>query len=96
MTYTFKTGDLPKLNLDTDRGADFSAWHQQWLAYCSLSGLSKESANKQVQALQLCFSRETLVIVDNLGLTDAQKKDQEEVIAALKAYVKGRVNESVE
>ena len=95
-TYTFRTSHLPKLDLDTDKGTDFLAWHQQWIAYCSLSGLSKESATKQVQALQLCFSRETLNIVDNLGLTAAQKKDQTEIIAALKHHIEGRINETIE
>lgn len=77
--YTFRTSDLPKLDLDTDRGTDFLAWHQQWLAYRSLSGLNSEPAAKQVQALQLCFSRETLNVVENLGLTNAQKKDQAQI-----------------
>ena len=67
-SYVFRTSDLPKLDLDIDRGTDFQAWHQQWLVYCSLSGLSAEPAAKQVQALQLRFSRETLNVVDNLGL----------------------------
>ena len=57
-TYTFRTSDLPKLDLDTDKGTDFLAWHQQWIAYCSLSGLSKESATKQVQAVSNSVSRE--------------------------------------
>ena len=95
-SYVFRTSDLPKLDIDTDRGTDFQAWHQQWLAYRSLSGLCNESAAKQVQALQLCFSRETLHIVENLGLTTAQQKDQAQTIAALKAYVDGRVNETIE
>ena len=73
-TYIFRTSDLPKLGLNTDRGTDFYVWHQQWLAYRSLSGLANESAAKQVQALQLCFLRDTLNIVDNLGLTTAQRK----------------------
>ena len=96
MTYTFRTSDLPKLDLDTDRGSDFLAWQQQWLAYRSLSGLSAEAATKQVQALKLCFSRETLNVVDNLGLTEDQKKDQEQIIAALKRHVAGQVNETIE
>ena len=96
MAYTFRTSDLPKLDLDTDRGTDFTAWHKQWLAYRSLSGLSGESAAKQVQALQLCFSRETLNIVENLGLTAAEKRDQALIIAALKQYVDGRINETIE
>ena len=95
-TYVFQTSDLPKLDLDVDRGTDFHAWHQQWLAYRSLSGLSAETPAKQVQALQLCFSRDTLNIVENLGLTTDQRKDQAEIIAALKVYVDGHVNDSVE
>ena len=82
MPYTFRTSDLPKLDLDTDRGTDFLAWHQQW--------------RTQVQALHLCFSRETLNIMGNLGLTDAQKQDQAEIIAALRQHVEGKINETVE
>ena len=40
--------------------------------YLNLSDLAKEPANKQVQALTLCFSQETVTIVKNLGLTDEQ------------------------
>ena len=68
MTYTFHTSNLPKLDLNVNRGTDFQAWHQQWLAYHSLSGVSGESAARQAQGLQLCFSRETLNIIDNLNL----------------------------
>ena len=96
MPYTFRTSDLPKLDLDSDRGTDFSAWRQQWRAYRSLSGLSEEPASRQVQALLLCFSRETLAVVDNLGLTEEQQQNQAEIITALETYVKGRINESVE
>ena len=95
-SFVFRTSDLPKLDLDTDKGTDFQAWHQQWLAYRSLSGLDKEPATKQVQALQLCFSRETLNVVDNLGLTAAEKTDQAQIIAALKRHVDGRINETIE
>jgi hypothetical protein len=27
-SYVFRTSDLPKLDIDTDRGTDFQAWHQ--------------------------------------------------------------------
>ena len=70
--HIFRPGDLPKLDLQVDREADFKAWKSQWEAYLNLSGLSTESEAKQVQALTLCFSRETVTIVDNLGLTEAQ------------------------
>ena len=56
MTYAFRQGDLPKLDLQVDRGTDFKAWKSQWEAYLSLSGLGTQAPRKQVQALTLCFS----------------------------------------
>ena len=55
-SYTFRLNDLPKLDLQIDRGTNFTTWRLQWRSYCSLSGL----ASKQVEALSWCFSRETL------------------------------------
>ena len=95
-TYTFRQSDLPKLDLQVDRGTDFIAWRTQWESYGSLSGLDKEDAQKQVKALTLCFSRETLAIVQNLGLTERQKKDPTAIIDAMQRYVDGHVNETVE
>ena len=39
-------------------------------SYSNLSGLVNQPAAKQVQALSLCFSGETLAIEQNLGLND--------------------------
>ena len=55
-----------------------------------------EVADKLVQALTLCFARETVTIVDNLGLTRAQRESVEDTITAIQQYVDGQVNESVE
>ena len=96
MTYTFRAGDLPKLDLDVDRVSDFLAWEKQWNSYMILSGLAGSDAAIKVHALQYCMSRDTLTIVDNLGLTEAQRADQAQIITALKQYVLGRVNETVE
>ena len=96
MPFVFRLGDLPKLDLQVDRGTDFAAWKTQWTSYSSLSGLSEEAAEKQVEALTLCFSRETLAIVENLGLTTNERKDVTLIIAAIKRYIDGSVNESVE
>ena len=57
--FVFRQGDLPKLDLQVDRGTDFKAWKTQWDAYCNLSGLKDQNQAMQVQALTLCFSRET-------------------------------------
>lgn len=96
MTYVFRHGDLPKLDLQVDRGSDFKAWKLQWEAYFSLSGLDAQAAEKQVQALTLCFTRETLTIVENLGLTEEQRKSAKEIITAIETYIHSQVNKSVE
>ena len=46
--------------------------------------------------LTLCFSRETLSIVQHLGLTTAKKKDAAKIIEALQRYVDDHLNETVE
>ena len=79
-----------------DRGTDFEAWKAQWTSYATLSGLSGESAETKVQVLTLCLSRETLAIVNNLGLTTEQKQDADAIITAIKRHIDGQVNESVE
>ena len=93
VTYTFRQGDLPKLDLQL---ADFTAWKLQWDSYRSLSGLAEQDAAKQVQALTLWFSRDTLSIVQSLGLTEEQKGNVESIISAIKQYIDGHVNETVE
>ena len=72
-SYVFRQGDLPKLDLQVDRGTNFKAWKTQRDAYLSLSGLDKEDQAKQVKALTLCFSRDTVTVVDNLGLSVANE-----------------------
>ena len=95
-SYTFRLNDLPKLDLQIDRGTDFIGWRLQWRSYCSLSGLAQQEASKQVEALSLCFSRETLSIVQNLGLTTEQRNDVTTIIEALQSYVDGHLNEIIE
>ena len=94
--YVFRLIDLPKLDLQIDRGTDFTTWRLQWDSYSNLSGLVNQPAAKQVQALSLCFSRETLAIVQNLGLNNEAQGDAAQVIQALQRYVDGHVNETVE
>ena len=96
MSYVFRQGDLPKLDIQVDRGADFAAWKTQWDAYLSLSGLGEEDVAKRVQALTLCLSRETITIFENLGLTGAQKADVGQIVTPLQRYVDGQFNETVE
>ena len=95
-TFTFRQGDLPKLDVQVDRGPDFVAWQAQLECYLNLSGLAKEPATKQALALTLCFSRDTQAIVQNLGLTEEQRGNVDAVIRALKRYIDGHVNDTVE
>ena len=95
MSYAFRQGDLPKLDLQVDRGMDFKVWKSQWEAYLSLSGLDTQEAAKQVQALTLCFSCKTVTIVENLSLSDTQRNSVAEIVAAIQRYVEGHINESV-
>ena len=59
MTFVFRQ-DLQKLDLQVDRGTDFTTWRAQWDAYTTLLGLEKEPPDKQVKALTLCFSMRRL------------------------------------
>ena len=95
-TYTFHQGDLPKLDLQVDHGSNFAACKLQWDSYCSLSGLADQDSAKQVQALTLCFSHDTLSVVQNLGLTDEERASVASIISTIKRYIDGHVNETVE
>jgi hypothetical protein len=79
-----------------DRGTNYKAWRTQWEAYLSLSSLDKEDQPKQVLALTLSFSRETITIVENLGHTGEQRVNAGHVVDAISLYVAGQLNESVE
>lgn len=43
-----------------------------------------------------CFSRETLAIVQNLGLTDAQLKNTQTIIDTIQHYIDGHIDKTVE
>jgi len=57
---------------------------------------SPKNLLKKGQALTLCFSHETLSIVQNLGLSNMDKQDITAIITAIKKYINGHINESVE
>jgi len=96
MPYIFRLSDLPKLDLQVDCGTDFEACKAQWTSYSTLSGLGGESADTQVLALTLCFSRETLTVVNNLGLSIEDRNCANAIIMAIKCHVDRHINESME
>jgi len=93
MPYVFRQTDLPKLDILVDRGSKLEAWKEQWTSYCTLA---KESAATKVQVLILCLSRETLIIINNLGFTVEQKQDAATIITEIKCHVDSHINELVE
>ena len=96
MPSTFRRSDIPKLDLDVDRGSNFKAWLEEWSAYIAVSGLSEENGDTKYHVLRLAFSRETASVVNNLGLPEEDKKKIDKIIQALKVHVEGAVNETVE
>ena len=96
MPFTFRKSDIPNLDLDIDRGSNFTSWKEEWTAYSLVSGLSKEEAETQYNVLRLAFSRETALIVSNLGLPEEKKQNVKSIIEALTEHVEGTVNETVE
>ena len=89
MPFTFQQEDLP---VDRARDSDFATWKAQWDSYISLSGLGSKDDTKKVQALMLCFSCDTLTIVQNLGLLEDERKNVNSIIDAIKHYIEGHVN----
>ena len=91
--YTFRLSDLPKLDLQVDKGRLHRVEN-------TITGtptvISRDSPEKQVEALTLCFSRETLSIAQHLGLTNDEKIDVVIVIQALQRFIDGHLNETVE
>ena len=57
MPYFFRQGNLPKLDVQVDRGSDFTVWTAKWESYMSFSELSEVSDEKKVQALTMFHTR---------------------------------------
>ena len=79
-----------------DCGSNVAAWKLQWDSYCSLSGLANQDTAQQVEALTLCFSRDTLSVVQNFGLTDKERPSEDSIVSTIKRYIVGHVNQMVE
>ena len=47
MPFTFRRNDIPRLDLDVDRGKNFKAWLEEWSAYHAVSGFSDQEAETQ-------------------------------------------------
>ena len=96
MPFTFRKSDIPHLDLDIDRGSNFTSWKEEWTAFSLASELFKKEAETQYNVFRLAFSRETALIVSNLGLPEEKNKNVKSIIEALTEHVEGTVNETVE
>ena len=56
MLFTSRRSDIPRLDVDVDRGSSFKGWLEEWSAYHAVSGLSEESDDTHNHALRLAFS----------------------------------------
>ena len=64
MPFTIRRSDIPRLDVDVNRGSSFIAWLEEWSAYHAVSGLSEESDDTQYHVLRLAFSRETATVIE--------------------------------
>ena len=94
--FQYRASELPKLDLDIAKGTAFQVWSRKWDAYYAVSGLHTADAAFKVNVLFLCFTDDTAHVVQNLGLSAEQLADHTAIIEALKTYVDGTVNETLE
>ena len=85
-----------KLNLATDKGDAFVVWETRWKDYEALSKLKARPVNEQLALLRRCLSDDTLKVMLNLKLSDADKDDTDKIIEALKVHSHGKVNVVIE
>ena len=92
MPYTFRKSDLPTLNIDSDGLQDFMVWKTKWEGYLLLSGLADEDATVQIRVLEACLEGRTLHVVQNLGMNEQDRGQQEAVIQRLQQHIEGNLN----
>jgi len=88
----------PKLDLTVVGPPDFKAWKLKYESFTRMSGLTGAEATEQdrVDFLYQCLTDESLTIVMNMGLTDAEMANAATVVTKIESYVDGRVNTTVE
>ena len=85
-----------KLDLSTDRGDAFKVWKERWEDHLLLSGIGAMEPRRQMAALRACLSDDTLRIVRNMELEEANKNDISVVLQRLEEHAIGQVNEVLE
>ena len=95
MPCTYRQGDLPKLDLPKERDLSLdmaiSKRREQEAVrklrlippLTLISFNSHPSASQQQSRYSLCFSRGTVTVVDNLGLSEEQRGSANDIVAGL-------------
>ena len=68
----------------------------KWDIFMEITDLDLYPAEKQVAVLKASLSDETLVILENFELTASEACDITQIVAKLKTYACGIVNQAVE
>ena len=90
------TWQPPKLDLSVDRYVAFQSWYEQWEDWAVVTKLDQESAAFKVSMLRYAFTEETRRIYNTLTLSADDILDHTIIIAKLKEFAKGTVNETME
>ena len=91
-----KSDPPPKLDISVMRGNSFTTWREMWNDYVLVNDINEVDPAKKVAILRLNMVPETVEVVNNLGLSVADKKDGDKILDALEKHVIGQVNETME
>ena len=67
---------------------DWPRWHKQYEQFWVTSGLSKDSAAKQVSKLLYCLGKEAELILVSMSVMEEDRKDHDSIIAKFVAFFK--------
>ena len=86
----------PKLDLSVDRYNAFELWYQRWTDYSVVTKLADEDEPYKCSMVRYSFTEDTRKIYESLQLTAAEQQVSATIIAKLKEFAKGTVNETLE
>lgn len=91
-------GKSPVLDLSVVKTPDFDAWEAKYRGFIRLSGLMEDGItdNDRRDFLEQSLTLESLQTIRNLGMSAAEAADWESIVKAMRAYVVGRQNVTVE
>ena len=91
-----KSDPPPKLDVSLTKGTSFLTWRELWNDYSLVNDLEEIDAKKKVALLRLNMVPETVEVVNNLCLSEADKAIPDKILDALEKHILGRVNVTME